>query len=187
MAGERKTGGKGIMKAHGLPLFETIVRIAIAAVFLWSGSAKLVHPGAFADRLEGFQLLPWPWLVTMVAVTLPVLEIMLAILLWIGPWRRAALLLCAAMGLLFCGVLLSAQLRGLTADCGCFGAGEVTPLTLPPFSLLPPRLPMPSSQNQWNRPSPISSNQRHHDSPTARITDGTRPPQRWTRGIALVA
>jgi hypothetical protein len=131
MAGERKTGGKGIMKAHGLPLFETIVRIAIAAVFLWSGSAKMVHPGAFAERLEGFQLLPWPWLVTLVAVTLPVLEIMLAILLWIGPWRRAALLLCAAMGLLFCGVLLSAQLRGLTADCGCFGAGEVTPLTLP--------------------------------------------------------
>jgi uncharacterized membrane protein YphA (DoxX/SURF4 family) len=131
MAGERKAGGKGIMKAHGLPLFETIVRIAIAAVFLWSGSAKLVHPGVFAERLEGFQLLPWPWLVTLVTVTLPVLEIMLAILLWIGPWRRAALLLCAAMGLLFCGVLLSAQLRGLTADCGCFGAGEITPLTLP--------------------------------------------------------
>jgi hypothetical protein len=70
-------------------------------------------------------------LVTLVTVTLPVLEIMLAILLWIGPWRRAALFLSSAMGLLFCGVLLSAQLRGLTADCGCFGAGEITPLTLP--------------------------------------------------------
>lgn len=119
------------MKSQAVPLFEMIVRTAIAAVFLWSGSAKLVHPGAFADRIEGFQLIPWPWLVTMVAVTLPVLEIMLAILLWIGPWCRAALLLSSAMGLLFCGVLLSAQLRGLTADCGCFGAGEVTPLTLP--------------------------------------------------------
>ena len=119
------------MKPRSLPIFETIVRAAIAAVFLWSGSAKLVHPGAFADRIEGFQLLPWPWLVTLVAVTLPVLEIILAILLWIGPWRRAALFLSSAMGLLFCGILLSAQLRGLTADCGCFGAGEVTPLTLP--------------------------------------------------------
>lgn len=119
------------MKSRGLVFFEAIVRAAIAAVFLWSGSAKLVHPGVFADRIEGFQLLPWPWLVTLVAVTLPVLEIMLAILLWIGPWRRAALFLSSAMGLLFCGVLLSAQLRGLTADCGCFGAGEVTPLTLP--------------------------------------------------------
>ena len=119
------------MKSQAVPLFEMIVRTAIAAVFLWSGSAKLVHPGAFADRIEGFQLIPWPWLVTMVAVTLPVLEIMQAILLWIGPWCRAALLLSSAMGLLFCGVLLSAQLRGLTADCGCFGAGEVTPLTLP--------------------------------------------------------
>jgi uncharacterized membrane protein YphA (DoxX/SURF4 family) len=119
------------MKSRGLQLLETTVRIAMAAVFLWSGSAKLVHPGAFADRIEGFQLLPWPWLVTLVAATLPVLEVMLAILLWIGPWRRAALLLSAAMGLVFGSVLLSAQLRGLTADCGCFGAGEVTPLTLP--------------------------------------------------------
>ena len=119
------------MKSQAVPLFEMIVRTAIAAVFLWSGSAKLVHPGAFADRIEGFQLIPWPWLVTMVAVTLPVLEIMQAILLWIGPWCRVALFLSSAMGLLFCGVLLSAQLRGLTADCGCFGAGEVTPLTLP--------------------------------------------------------
>lgn len=119
------------MKSQGRAVFGTLVRLAIAAVFLWSGSAKLVHPRAFADGIEGFQLLPWPWLVTLVAVTLPVLEVMLAIFLWIGPWRRAALFLSAVMGLLFGGVLLSAQLRGLTADCGCFGAGEVTPLTLP--------------------------------------------------------
>jgi hypothetical protein len=119
------------MKAATTGLLESMVRLVVAGVFLWSGAAKLVNPAAFADRIEGFQLLPWPWAVTLVAVTLPVLEVLVAVLLWIGPWRRAALLLTAAMGLLFAAVLLSAQLRGLAADCGCFGAGEVTPLTIP--------------------------------------------------------
>jgi hypothetical protein len=56
------------------------------------------------------------------ASTLPYAEIYTGLLLCSGRWVRSAALLSVLMYSMFCVALLTAALRGLSIDCGCFGA-----------------------------------------------------------------
>jgi len=94
--------------------------IALGAVFLYAGIDKVRDPLHFADSINGFAILPYA-LIDVLALALPVYEIICAGLILLPPTRRVgslALLLASAM---FFFALLSALLRGLTLDCGCFG------------------------------------------------------------------
>jgi hypothetical protein len=96
-------------------------RIGLAGLFLWSGIAKAQNLAAFLASIEGFQILPyrWAWLVS---ITLPYLEIMTAFaLLSDGILARAGALVSGAMLAGFIGGILSAWIRGLEINCGCFG------------------------------------------------------------------
>jgi len=57
-----------------------------------------------------------------VAAVLPFLEIYTALLLLTGAWLRAASWLSILMYSMFSVALLSAAMRGLSIDCGCFGS-----------------------------------------------------------------
>jgi uncharacterized membrane protein YphA (DoxX/SURF4 family) len=58
-----------------------------------------------------------------VAATLPYLEVSLGVLLVLGFATRLAAALSAALLLVFIGGVISAAVRGLSIDCGCFGGG----------------------------------------------------------------
>ncbi|MES2707068.1 MAG: MauE/DoxX family redox-associated membrane protein [Verrucomicrobiota bacterium] len=102
------------------PLFLTFLRWLCAALFGIAAWGKLRDPLAFADSIAAYDLMRWKPGITLLALILPVFEILLAVLLITGWWRRAAVLGTAGLTLIFTVALLSAAARGLKIDCGCF-------------------------------------------------------------------
>jgi uncharacterized membrane protein YphA (DoxX/SURF4 family) len=105
------------------PIFRTgrfLLRLAIAALFLFAAVTKLVDPSSFAQQIANYQLTPW--LATAVlSVFLPALELSVGVCLLLGRWESGALAWVAILLIIFSGALLSAIVRGLSIDCGCFG------------------------------------------------------------------
>jgi hypothetical protein len=96
--------------------------LAVGAVFLYAGFDKIRDPLHFSDSLNAFLILP-PALIDVSALALPVFEIICAILVFLPPTRRIGALALTLASSMFFVALLSALLRGLTLDCGCFGTG----------------------------------------------------------------
>ena len=96
------------------------VSLGLAAVFIYAGFEKLHDPLDFADSIAGFGILPRA-LINPFALALPPFEIACGLLLLWPPTRRVGALAIAVLSVMFFAALLSALLRGLTLDCGCFG------------------------------------------------------------------
>lgn len=104
------------------------VRIVLGILLGWAGVAKALDPMAFQQAIAGFDLLPIP-VSAVVALYLPWLEIVLAIVLCMGSWGwRSALALTWSLVAVFTVALVTAWARGLDPDCGCFGTGSSGPL-----------------------------------------------------------
>jgi putative oxidoreductase len=96
--------------------------LALGAVFLYAGIDKIHDPLHFSDSINAFAILP-PALIDVSALALPIFEIVCAILVFLPPTRRVGALALMLASSMFFVALLSALLRGLTLDCGCFGTG----------------------------------------------------------------
>jgi putative oxidoreductase len=99
----------------------TIARVALGVLFVYAGLTKL-EPLKFAHEVANYRLLP-PGAVNLVAVTLPFIEILAGGLLVVGLRIRTAALVA---GVLLCGfvvAMVTAWVRGLDVECGCFGKG----------------------------------------------------------------
>jgi uncharacterized membrane protein YkgB len=82
----------GAMAAHGL----TVLRIALAVVFLWFGGLKLIPGLSPAEDLAGRTIETLTFGVVPAAVALPILalwEVAIGVGLLAGRWMRATLLL----------------------------------------------------------------------------------------------
>jgi uncharacterized membrane protein YphA (DoxX/SURF4 family) len=120
----------------GWRVFEWISRLALGALFLYAGYAKLGNPFLFEMAVDGYQLLPATGVI-IVARGLPWLEVALGLLLWSG-WK---LPYSAAFTTLLLGAFLTMMAityaRGIEAACGCFGTSEpISPRTLARDSLI---------------------------------------------------
>jgi hypothetical protein len=101
-------------------LLVSILRVLLAAVFLLAGGLKLLDPAEFAAEINRYQLIPW-WSCALLALFLPWLELCVGAGLLTRRFSSGALAWATALLLLFSVALLSAMLRGLSIDCGCFG------------------------------------------------------------------
>ena len=99
-----------------------VLRLTAAAVFLYAGWEKMRAPQEFADNIAAYRLLP-AQLVNLLALSLPPLELIIGCLLLTGWQTRVAALSALMVTGIFMGALVSAILRGLVIDCGCFGSG----------------------------------------------------------------
>ena len=100
------------------------VRLGLGAVFVYAAWTKLSQPWAlFALSIDGYGILPEAAVVA-VARSLPWVELLLALALLAGRFRRTAATAAAAILLLFFAVMVRSYLKGLQIDCGCFGVGE---------------------------------------------------------------
>ena len=97
----------------------TVLRLAIAAVFIVASWEKIIYPDAFADIIEGYQILPAATL-GLVAIWLPWTEMLAGLALLVGIWPRAIGLLVSGLTVVFIVGLIQAMARGIDIHCGCF-------------------------------------------------------------------
>ncbi len=96
-----------------------ILRLAIAIVFIMASWEKIIKPDAFADIIEGYQILPAAT-VELVAIWLPWTELLAGVVLLVGVWTRAVALLLSLLTFIFIAALSQAMARGIDIQCGCF-------------------------------------------------------------------
>ena len=100
-----------------------VCQILIGAVFGVAGLAKIGNPGAFAEDIHNFRLVPVA-LENLVAVALPWIEIVAGVALVLGVRARAAAVLTAGLMAAFTLAVIVAMGRGLDIECGCFGTSD---------------------------------------------------------------
>ena len=99
-------------------------RLVIGALLMVAGALKVGHAAALAAAIAGFRLLPAA-AVGPLALGLPFFELMLGFYLVAGMFTRVAATIACAQFLAYAAVVASAVVRGIHADCGCFGPGDV--------------------------------------------------------------
>jgi putative oxidoreductase len=99
-----------------------LFRFVLAGIFIYSGYIKLDSPLLFEAVLYTYNLFPNAY-VPAIAQYFPWVEVTLGLLLLIGFKHRIRYLAGAATLLLFIfvAILGITYLRGIEADCGCFG------------------------------------------------------------------
>jgi uncharacterized membrane protein YphA (DoxX/SURF4 family) len=96
---------------------------AFGIIFVYSGCLKVQDPSLFLVSVRSFHLLPDP-LAAWLALALPWLEIFAGLAVVTGWLRRGGLLLLNASLVIFALALISAWVRKLDIECGCFGTGH---------------------------------------------------------------
>jgi uncharacterized membrane protein YphA (DoxX/SURF4 family) len=128
---------RGRVANREIPTMKTAWRagltLLVAALFAYSGWAKLIHPADFAAAVAAYRVTS-PSLTAWVAVTLPVFELLLAATLIVPHWRRESAGTALGLLCLFAAAMAQAQARHLKIDCGCFGSDPWRPLrAVPPL------------------------------------------------------
>jgi uncharacterized membrane protein YphA (DoxX/SURF4 family) len=113
---------RGRTVSNRVPL---LVRFVLGAVFLYASLDKIIHPAAFAQTVYHYQVFP-NLLVNLTAIVLPWLEAVLGLSLISGILLPGAVFLSNILLALFLVLLLSAVVRGLDIDCGCFVASQAS-------------------------------------------------------------
>jgi uncharacterized membrane protein YphA (DoxX/SURF4 family) len=101
----------------------TVVRIVVGLILVYSGAIKLARPYDLLTTIYQYQAVG-PRTGTLLAAVLPFLELMLGVALVCGVLALGASFLASVLFLMFTIGQASALARGISADCGCFGAGE---------------------------------------------------------------
>ncbi len=100
-----------------------LFRLILAGVFVYSGYIKVQEPLQFAVAITGYRLIPENFVFPL-AKYLPWAEILLGAAIVTGWKIRVSAAAAAALLLLFTAVLSITALRGIEANCGCFGLDE---------------------------------------------------------------
>lgn len=101
------------------PWLHVALRLAVGGFFLYASLAKIADPKAFARIVYQWQIVG-PVLGNLVAVILPWVEAVAAVLLIAGVWKRESSVLIALMLLVFIGAAASVMARGIDVEnCGC--------------------------------------------------------------------
>jgi len=100
-----------------------MARLGLLYVFLQAALPKIIDPGAFAEAILNYRIVGWA-LATIVAATLPWVELFAALGLLTRTYRRGATWLLG--GLLFAFTILHGitWARGIEITCGCFGSAS---------------------------------------------------------------
>jgi len=128
MAGRRVSDRGGGKMNRLRPYLPAAVRVSLGAIFIYAALPKIADPVAFAGSVASYQILPYFWSYLAAAV-LPFLELTCGLLLIRGYRVKAGALIIAALNVAFMAALVSAIVRGLDIDCGCFqqGGSETSP------------------------------------------------------------
>jgi uncharacterized membrane protein YphA (DoxX/SURF4 family) len=117
---------------EALPWLGLAIRLGAACVWIIAGATKVPQIESFHLLVERYGILPH-FLAAPFSYVLPFLEIGLGLYLAAGLFVRGTALAGALLLAVFLAAQVSAWARGITLDCGCFGAAlqsRVGPLTI---------------------------------------------------------
>lgn len=113
----------------GVEILSLLTRLGLALMWLLSGYQKMASPMAFRQSIEAYELFS-PEIVSLIAMTLPPVEIVLGLFMLVGLFLVPTAAVTAVIMVGFIAGLSSAAIRGLEIDCGCFSAGDGDPSSL---------------------------------------------------------
>lgn len=98
------------------------LRLILAGTFAYAAVSKIVLPNEFFNSVRNYQLIP-DCLSYMTAYFLPAFEVVVSILILTKRFFTVSILSMIFMLAIFILAILSAWIRGLDINCGCFGSG----------------------------------------------------------------
>ena len=105
-----------------------ISRLVLGSVFIIASIDKIALPEAFAANVQAYRLAPFS-LVNIFALVIPWAELVCGIFLIAGVFIKTSSLVLSSLLLVFTFAIISALLRGLNIDCGCFGVEHTSPVS----------------------------------------------------------
>lgn len=116
------------------PLAALALRVAVGAIFMYSGWTKLMEPSSnFAGVILGYRIVDLRTAI-FISTALPWFEWAAGAFLALGLWTRQSLAALGGLCLVFFGAIVSTYIRKIPLqDCGCFGQG---PHTMPLWGTL---------------------------------------------------
>lgn len=107
----------------GKNIIEISLRVILGAVFMWAGTMKIFGLDSFVESVGYFKIAPFdaaPWDMWL-GYMLPVFEVIVGAALILGILLKGAMVSVLLMSGAFLIAVVSAHLRGLNYECGCFG------------------------------------------------------------------
>ena len=100
-----------------------VFRVLLGAMFIFTGSLKILTPiEEFQALVREYHLMP-ELLMPAFSVALPIMEVVLGTCLVIGLFERWSAILIAGMTVMFLIAITQALARGFPlVNCGCFGS-----------------------------------------------------------------
>ncbi len=111
---------RGVLKDNRV---EWAVRLLLGVVFIYASGHKILDPAHFAKIIYGYYLFPENG-INLIAIILPLLELLCGMALVLGIYPRSAALLINIMLLAFIVAISINLIRGHEFDCGCFSLGD---------------------------------------------------------------
>ncbi len=102
-------------------IFLYISVLILFLIYFSAGIIKIFTPLQFYGAVRSYEIVKEPFVIAMVTTVVPFLEVFSAIFLLIPAWRKSSSLVILILTLIFLFAILSAHLRGINMDCGCFG------------------------------------------------------------------
>jgi hypothetical protein len=100
----------------------------LGTVFIVASIDKIVVPAAFAESILAYRIVPYAF-VNLVALLIPWVELVCGVLLVAGVRVRPSAVILSALLSVFILAIISALVRELKIDCGCFGSDHATPVS----------------------------------------------------------
>lgn len=103
-------------------------RLTLGVVFIVASIDKIASPDAFAANVVAYGLVPYST-INLIALVLPWVELLCGIFIAAGVYVRGSSAVISILLGLFIVAIVSALLRDLKIDCGCFGKDHATPVS----------------------------------------------------------
>ena len=117
----QRGGGSGGGSVASRSKVSIALALVIGGAFIYAGALKVWDPVKFGEDISNFRIVPWSVGVRM-AFYLPWLEILCGLAVIVGWLRSGALAILTGLMVVFIAATISAKMRGIDLDCGCFGA-----------------------------------------------------------------
>jgi putative oxidoreductase len=111
-----------------------VSQLVLGGIFVYASLGKIFSPAEFMIAVRNYRIFP-PLLVSVTAYVLPWLELIFGVLLVLNIYTRPSAAVLSLLLLVFIGVILSALIRGINIDCGCF-LQQLNKGNSPPLSAL---------------------------------------------------